>query len=337
MKTKMMGMFLLVLFLVNISFAQAKPEMKISGTLFAQYLSYLSDYDAKGKELDGLNAFDIPRTHLNVDVKLSEKARLFLQYETMWITKEPGLAAKEEKKDAFSKQAFLELKDILYPGTKIMFGLIPLPWNDYENVFWKHRFVQKTFADLEGAVKSIDRGVRINTKINIVEADLSLGNGEATGNEWDKAKEIEGRIVLSPFKEGILKGLKINAYVHGGSSSTAADTSRDRILYGLAYADNKVSAAVTSLTGKTAKNDISGFSVFAVYSLTDKMSVFGRMDQWDPSQSADDARTRMLAGLSYKVESNVRAALAYHGLTQEKEATTRKNESAVGLHIETKF
>src|SRR3989338_5912142 len=117
-------------FTAGVRAEEKKPEVKISGVIFTNYEFVLSDFLLDGTKAGNFNSFDVSRIYLNADVKYDEKFKGFVQLENNIIGKDPW-TAKAVANAPFVKQALLEMKDI-YPGAKLMFGLIPNPWRGYE-------------------------------------------------------------------------------------------------------------------------------------------------------------------------------------------------------------
>lgn len=313
-------------------------EVKMSGLVFTHYEYVLSNYLADGTTAQSQNSFDVGRVYLNAEAKFTPKIKGFVQYEVNLLTRDATANS------VYLKQGLLEISDI-YPDAKIMLGLIPSSWRGYEEGIWKHRFVSKILDDIEGFFGATDRGVRLSGKIPHVAYDLAIINGEATKANETKAskyKDYTAKVAISPFKEGPLEGLKINAYLHDGAYDQ--DLPRDRVLAGLSYESKKFNLMGTSYNAKSRATPASaeakgeGFSVHGVYNLTDQAWVFARFDQWDPDKNVnDDARSRVFGGVGYKIADGVRITVDYQGLTREKETATSKDENVLFTHFELKF
>lgn len=324
---------------VSLVVAQAQAaEVKMSGLMFTHYEYVLSEHLKDGTPASDQNAFDVGRVYLNADAKFSDTVRGFTQYEVNLITRDATANT------VFLKQALFEVKDV-YPDAKIMFGLIPSSWRGYEEGIWKHRFVSKILDDIEGLFSSTDRGARLNGKAPFVEYDLAVINGEGTKANETKAskyKDLAGKVAVSPFKEGPLSGLKVNAYVQDGAFGH--DLPRDRRIGGLSYASKRFNVMGTSYNSKDRKDAASaeekgrGYSFHGVYNFSDVCWAFGRYDRWDPNKDKnDDARSRLFLGMGYKLADGVRLSLSYQGLVQEVETPTRKDERVIGSYAELKF
>ncbi len=326
----------LVLFLLqSLCFADEKIETKFSGLIFANYEYVLSQYVADGTPAGNFNSFDIGRIYLNADAKFSEKVRGFVQLEDNLISKDPW-SAKKTDNAVYVKQALLEFKDI-YPGAKIMFGLIPNPWRGFEEGIWKHRFVSKILDDIEGLFAATDRGVRLNAKVKNLEYDFSIVNGEGTkGNETNKYKDFIVKLAYSPFSEGAKKGLKLNVYGQKGNYDVGLN--RNRLFAGVSYESDKFNAMGTYYVSGDKGVRGNGFSLHTTVNLSPKRWVFARYDNWDPNKDmSNDASSRVILGFGYKMADAIRSTIDVQMLSRQQETAASKNQSAIFYHVEVKF
>lgn len=331
----------IVLALRTMSQAENKPEIKISGLIYANYEYALSRELVDGTPAANFNSFDVGRIYLNAEAKYSDTIRGFLQFENNIVAKDPWTGTVSAN-GVFLKQAFLEVKNI-YPGANVKFGLIPNPWRGFEEGIWKHRFVSKIQDDIEGLLAATDRGIRLNGKKSLFEYDMAIVNGEGPkGNETSKYKDYIAKLSVGPFSsEDGKNGLKMNLY--GQTGRYGVDQEKDRLFGGLSYESEKWNAMATYETAKdeAAKGTLlkkKGYSIHTVVNLNPKSWVFGRYDKWDPdTNTADDGRTRYILGYGYTLTDGIRASLNYQATRQEKEGAANKDQSALFYHIELKF
>lgn len=316
-------------------------DAKISGVIFAHYEAVTSEFLSNGTKAAGRNEFDVSRVYLNAAAPLDERFSGFLQLEA-------NLSSRDNTSNqVFLKQAYLEMKEV-YPGAKLMFGLIGTPWRSFEEGIWKHRFAAKILEDEEGLMYATDRGLRLSGKLPHIAYDAMVANGEGTGargttgNETNKYKDYIGKISVSPVAEGTLAGLKLNAQVQKGSRGQ--DLTRDRLLAGASYEGGRFnlmgtyvgSSDRTAAGGALVKG--AGFSIHAVADVAKTCWVFARYDSWDPDlDTSDDAHSRVIAGMGHRLTEGARVALDYQALVQEKEAAARKDQGLASLHLEVKF
>lgn len=341
MKNKILVVMLcLVVCFVKTAPAQTKPEIKISGLIFANYGYYLSKYLADGKEANNFNSFDISRVYLNTEAKFTDKIKAFAQLEINLISREIW-TAKEAKNEPYLKQVWLEIKNI-YPDAKLMVGFVPVLWRGYEEKIWMHRFVSKVLDDIEGLQSATDRGLRLTGKVlKYVEYDLAILNGEGTKqNEINQYKDYNIRTAIeAPF----LQGLKLNLFYQKGNNDK--DQPRDRFFSGLSYESKKFNAMGTyyDVNGRGVgdnykKEKGNGFSIHSVFNLTDRNWIFARYDSFDPNKDKDDdAKQRIILGFGYKIIDEVKLTLDYQTQIREKETETEKNVGVLFIHLEVKF
>jgi len=330
----------LVVCYVKNAYCETKPEIKVSGVIFADYGYYLSESLADGTKSKNFNSFDISRVYFNTEINFTDKIKGFAQLEANLISKEIW-SAKPATNAPYLKQAFLEIKDI-YPNAKLTVGFVPVPWRGYEEKIWGHRFVAKIFDDIEELQSSTDRGLRLSGKVlKYIEYDLAVLNGEGTKkNEINKYKDYNVKTAIeAPF----LKGLKLNLFYQKGNNGK--DQLRDRFFSGLSYESKRFNAMGTyfNVNGRGVGADYKGekgqgFSIHSIFNLTVRQWIFARYDFFDPNKDkADDAKQRIILGLGHKITEGVKVALDYQTQIYEKETDEKKNVSAIFCHLEIKF
>lgn len=318
-------------------------DIKMGGVIFAHYEYVLSDFLSNGTRADDRNEFDVSRVYLNAASKLDDRMDVFGQLET-------NLSSRDNTSNqTFLKQAWLRWNEV-YRGASARAGLVPLPWRGFEESIWKHRFVAKTMEDEQGLTPATDRGVVLNGKIPFMDYDVIIANGEGvgargtTGNETNKHKDYAGRISVSPFKEGSLKGFKVSGLLHKGKKMD--NWPRDRVFSSVSYECGRFNVFGGYFTsrdgnGVTTGTDTvrgRGISLYTNVNLSEAYVVFLRLDKWDPNKDVDnDARRHFIGGVEKKISDAVRITLDYHEVIQEKTAVTRKNQNIVSTHAEVKF
>lgn len=325
------------------AFPASAVEVKVSGLVFAHYEAVASKSLANGAPANDRNSFEISRAQLGAGAAVNPNWSGFVQLEANLISRENA------SNQVFLKQALLEYKEI-YPGARVLFGLIPTPWRGFEEGLWKNRFVAKILEDEEGLLFATDRGLRLNGRIPRLEYDLMIANGEGTGprtasgNESNKYKDYTGKVSLSPFADGTLSGFKLNAQIHRGMRM--AGWPRDRWLAGpsfesskfscmAAYAASRDGSSVATGTGTVTGQ---GLTLHGVAGLTARSWAFARYDFWDPdTRRPDDGHHRLIAGLGYQPAEIVRLAVDYQAVIQQKRAATRADQGIISVHAEVKF
>lgn len=335
--------FLLAALTAGTARAAAVSDLKVSGLVYAQYEAVVSRSLANGTPANDRSAFDINRVYLNFGAPIDERFSSFVQLEANLLSRD------DTANQVYLKQALLEWKEI-YPGAKVMFGLVPMPWRGLEESVWRHRFVSRIMEDQEGLLSATDRGVRLTGTVPRVTYDLVVSNGEGTGgrssasNDADKYKDYAAKVAYSPFLDGALTGLKLNAQLHKGNK--IARWPRDRVLAGAsfesarfnafaAYMASRDGAAVVGGTG-TVRGQ--GFTTHGSVFLTKKTWLFARCDFWDANTALSaDGHFRVIAGVGYTPADQVRFSADYQAVLQEKQAAARRDQAVAGVHVEVKF
>jgi hypothetical protein len=182
------------------------------------------------------------------------------------------------------------------------------------------------------------------------------GATATTGNEISKHKDLALRVAISPFESGAenLKSLKINGYIGqgsvNGSPTTLPDYKRNRTILGLSYDGTGWNVAGNyymtedghlnvfgTFDGTTTKG--AGYSIYGNYDINSKYWILARYDMVDPDTNiSNNSYTRLILGVGKKIADNVRVAVAYNGVTQEKEVVgTNDNQTVFSGNLEVKF
>jgi len=323
-------------------------DVKMSGTIYSNFSAVTSKHLSNGVEAHGRNEFDVSRIYLNAAADHDEHISSFVQLEANLLSRDPVSSGTTNQ--VFLKQAYLEYKE-LYPGAKLLFGLIQAPWTaPLEEPVWKHRFVAKTLPDEEGLLQTTDRGARLSGKAPHLGYELMVANGEGsgarqtTGNEGNKYKDFSGRLSFSPFSEGGLSGLRIHAF--GQKGKKYSNWERDRAIGSVSFESGKFNAMASYYASRDGKGVAAGtdtvkgagFSVFTVVNVAKTCWVFARWDKWDPDTAVlNNAHSRVIVGGGHALTDTVRMAVDYQALMQQKQTATAKDQGTASVHLEVKF
>lgn len=329
------GLAVFVLFSSGAAVAEDKIETKVSGVIFANYDYTVSEFLSNGNPANSINSFEIGRVQVNVAAKFSDKYNAFVQLETNLITRDATA------NQSYLKMAYLEFNGI-YPKASLRAGFVNTLWVDFENAVWKYRFVSKTLPDEDIKLPTTDRGLRLKGSMPFLTYEAMAVNGEGTGarnvsgNEVNKCKDYAARIAVSPFENGDWKGFKINFYAHQGYSDI--DKARNRLFGGLSYESAKWNAMTNYYAADDNNVKGAGYSAHGSFAVTKDKEVFARCENWDKNTDvSDNAYSRIIGGISQQVISNIRLALSYQSIIQEKETPTQKNQNVVSANLGVKF
>lgn len=225
----------------------------------------------------------------------------------------------------YVKKAFLQAK--LNPAFTVRVGAADMPWVPFVESLYGYRFVENTLIDRTKFGTSTDWGVHVFGAFGngLVSYQVSAvdGNGYKTLVRNSDTIDLEGRLSVNPVKSVTL-GIGGYSGKMGKSNATLPDSATPhtatRFDAVAAYTDKRIRAGVEYFTAKnwntitTATNDKSnGWSVFASYAFTPKISVFGRYDGVKPSRDiAPDLKDHYFnVGLDYKPINPLDLALVY--------------------------
>ena len=247
----------------------------------------------------------------------------------------------------FVKKLWVQAK--LNPAFVVRVGENDTPWVPFVEGLYGYRFVENTLIDRTKFGTSTDWGVHVFGTFanNLVSYQVSALNGAGfkTLSRSSDTVDLEGRVGINPVKNVTLgiggysgKLGKSNGTVNVNHRATRWDAvaayTDKRIHAGVEYFAasnwNNVTTAPKPLPAPSTPNDKSnGWSAFASYAFTPKVSAFGRYDWVRPSRDlAPSLRDNYFnVGVDYKPINPIDLALVYkhervtHGLLSTSNGT----------------
>ncbi len=318
-----------------------KP-VAFSGEVFSHYGIDLTE----GADLS--NEFDIDRVYLTAKAKLGGRTSVRFttdvgrekpqHIELPETATDPAVeleVPEEEKIRLFMKYAYLEWKPAAVPDLKLRFGSAGTPYPGYADKFWGHRFVSKSFADNNKLLPTADIGVHVLGKHadGLLDWHVALVNGEGYSKaEIDASKTADLRVSVDPLAQNDGLKLPISAIVEYEFDLNGGDT---EFVYGGAVGFKQDYITVWGEGMLHGEGDVSGTGISAMLMPTvpDVMSVYGRIDLFDPdSDTDDDDTTRLIAGVSRGFTDHVFGALQF-----ENESEAGESAQAVTVRGRFKF
>lgn len=183
------------IFGLNLSYAQDSLAFKPSGGIIAR--SFI-DYSAGFGHVNNQSGFDITRALLGYNYKFSRTLQAQLVID--------GAAGKTSSDglQVYVRNAFVRWSD---KGFTFNAGLTGLLQFSTQEDYWMHRYVMKSFQDLNKMAPSVDLGITAEYEINeFLSADLSITNGE--GNKVvkkDNNMRYGAGLSVFPIKNTILR------------------------------------------------------------------------------------------------------------------------------------
>lgn len=295
-----------------------KPSGKIIARAFIDYSTGLSS------ETNEDTGFDITRAFLGYNYKITPtlEAQVIID----------GAAGKNDKGnyEVYLRNAYLRWRDY---GFDVSVGEIGMLAFSVQEKYWNHRYVLKSFQDLNKMHHSVDVGVTAAYEFNsMLSADITVANGEGYKNvKKNGSTRYAAGLTFKPVKNVVLR-----AY---GDIYNKKDTlMRDKLPEGVTgityknqysmavfagYMDEHISGGVEYSRvfnkGFIDKKSYYGFSAYSSVKVAPKWRVYARYDNMDsksPSNFTDPWNSNdgqlMIAGVEFqpfkqiKISPNIR-------------------------------
>lgn len=302
--------------------ATQAPQVTVGGVVYGQFLYQLKDSLGAGHQ----NQFSVQRAYLNVLGRFSGGigTRVTLDIAPAGVG---------------NQQVRLKYAFVTWTPTNssltYKFGLIQTPYVEWEEALWDYRMQGTIAVDRNSYISSADFGIGADGRWNNeqVNAQFAIINGEGySGGTGDNHKDITARVSvrLSPTNDaGRVGGLRLTGYAGIGKATGGAD--RNRFLGILSYKTQQVTLAGEFVSTKDAAVTGSILSAFGVYRFTgSKAAALARVDVVDPdTNTPTNKQTRVIAGVSYQVQPNLRVLgdvdlLSFEGGSTPAQDATRQ-------------
>ena len=259
-------------------------EGKIKGIAFGDYY-----YVASGSDKDE-NGFKFRRIYLTYDLKWNGRWSGRVRFEAS----DAGFGGKDKMRP-FVKHGYLRYRA---NGRTVYMGLFGTPtWNVSERI-WGYRSIAKTIMDMRKIGSSADLGVGYKGKLDgsgRVNAQLMFGNGSGQSPEVDNGKKVYSLLHLRPTDV-----VEATVYLDWEDKPDGRDritfaamlgTSVEKLRFG-------IEGFVRNNRGTQSGDDVQlrGLSAFGAVNLKPRVDVFGRLDFFDPDQSAEHDEEYMIIG-----------------------------------------
>lgn len=328
----------IVILSINSAFAQDSLAFKPSGKIIAR--SFL-DYSTGFGEVNDERGFDLTRAFLGYSYKFSKT----LQGQVI-IDGASGKTSTDGL-EVYVRNAFVNWND---KGFNINVGLTGLMQFSIQENYWMHRYVMKSFQDLNKMAPSVDMGVTAEYAFNsYISADLSLTNGEGYKKiKKDNSMRYAAGISLHPIKNTIFRiyadiynddksqrdalpaGVTSVEYKDQYTLSLFAGYQNENISFGAEY--NKVYNK-----GFIDKKDYYGYSFYTSAKLAPKWRTFARYDLMDSSKPStftsawnDLDGQLMMVGVEFKPVKQLKIAPNFRNLNKDRS----KAEQYLYINIE---
>lgn len=305
----------------TLSLVAQAPTVTVGGIGYAQYVYQLKD------SANHVNNFDVTRAYINVRGSFAYgiKSRVTAD---IYRVGDGSLAYRLK----YGFVSWTPEKSVL----TFKLGMLNTPLVELQETLWDYRMQGTVALDRAGYLSSSDLGFLVDGRWGYDKVTLSAGviNGENYNRApGDQRKDLAGRIsvrVKGTDEGGPTGGLRLTAYGHVGKPTGGGTRQR---YVGLASYRSKAltfsgeiartidSALTTPATARRSGRVISVFGV--VHPTTTKFGVIGRLDLVDPNDNIDnDGHSRIIAGVSYTMSSNLRVLLDLDHVSYQGGITT---------------
>ena len=279
--------------------ASQSPQVTVGGVVYGQYLYQLKDSLGAGNQ----NQFSIQRAYINVLGRFGGGISTRLTTDIA-----PTGAGNQQIRLKYAFLAWTPTNSKL----TYKFGLTQTPYIDWEETLWDYRMQGPIAVDRNGYMSSADFGAGVDGRWNNeqVNAQFLFFNGEGySGGTGDNHKDVGARVSVRLSKTNDVSrvgGLRLTGYAGVGKATGGAD--RNRYLAIGSYKTQQLTLAaefVSTKDGAITGSILSGFGVYRF--ARSKVGAIGRVDVLDPdTNTPDNKQTRVITGVSYQAQSNLR-------------------------------
>lgn len=327
--------FILVLGTLAIYAQNDSTAFKPSGRIIARaFADYSTDFDEN-------SGFDLTRAFLGYGMQITPtlSGQIIID----------GASGRNDKGnlEVYMRNAFLRWKD---KGFEVNAGLTNLLQFSMQEDYWKHRYVMKSFQDLNKMAPSVDMGATGSYTFNsFVSADLSFTNGSGYKNvSKSGSKRYAAGLNIHPIKNSVFRiyadvyneseglrdalpsGVANIKYKNQYSLALFAGYQIDLISFGAEY--NRVFNK-----GFIEDKDYYGYSAYASVKIKSKWRVFGRYDWMDSKKPASFTEEwnnldgqLIMAGIEYRPIKQLKIAPNIRNINPSRD----KSEQYLYINVE---
>jgi hypothetical protein len=265
---------------------------------------------------DDHGEFKVDRTYLQVKAYFFDDPKSYARI-TLDVKDEDGTY------ETYLKYSYLYLNNIL-PHTGVEIGQVHKPWVDYEEHYgFKQQAVYGVYADKFHITSSADRGLNFKTKLDNFSSEIGVFQGEGYKNTPDNANDgvsFDARFTYHVFGTHNKKeyfNISLAGAMNQNHNEIVPGTDGD-LHWGLIHAVYKNSDFLVAgqyidvfknQTDRTVDDKGTGYSFNADYYVTDKITIFGRYDEFERDRD-DDEKENIIGGVTYKYNKYVTFALS---------------------------
>jgi len=243
----------------------------------------------------------------------------------------------------------------------IEFGLVHMPWLDYEEHVNFYRLQDTMFLERNHTFNSADAGITFSSLIGgTIDNDyqkrvtkyypgrygsVAVGiynGGGYHASEKNDNKVFEGRLTIRPLPD-TLPGLQFSYFgiIGKGNKSTNPDWKVN--LGFINFEDEYLTLTGQYYQGKgnqggSDENEKKGHSVFAEIKPMEKFSIIGRYDHFDPNKDViNDENDRYIVGLAYMLDKPHHNMILIDYDTVKYKQSATKDDKRIQLTLQIKY
>lgn len=310
-------------------FMSAARQMSLTGYSQVRF----QNFEEKGKN----DAFDIRRARLDLKGSVSPYFTYRVQVD---------FADKPKLIDAYGEIKIADFFTITGGQFKVPFSLENLTSSNKLELIDRSQVVEALVArskDVIGNQNGRDIGVQVSgfllkvKDLPVIEYRFGVFNGSGinVSDTANGAKDLSGRLILTPFK-----GLSLGGSVYNGWDKAikpdVADKSQARNRFGMeaSYVTVRLSLKGEYISGKDGKTSRKGGYIQAAYYLVpQKLQIAAKYDVYDPNTSAgSNLSTNYVVGGTFNFTSCSRLQ-AFYTIRREQGTSIRNNFLSIQYQI----
>lgn len=336
---RILFVFLISFLTLNTSlFSQEDTDFKPGGNVIARsFFDFSQGFGHANKE----SGFDITRAFLGYNYRITPtlQARVIID----------GASGRDSDGNlqVYIRNAYINWKD---KGFDVHVGEIGLLQFSIQEDYWMHRYVLRSFQDLNSMAPSVDVGATAEYKFNdYISADLSLTNGEGYRNVVkNSSTRYAAGISLFPLRNTILR-VYADIYNDGEDARDALPEGVTEVKYNdqkslalfLGYQNEHISGGVeynrVFNKGFIQDKDYYGYSAYATYQFAPKWRVYARYDIMDSkmpdeflSPWNDKDGQLMIGGVEFQPIKQIKISPNFRNMNADRD----KSEQYLFVNVE---
>ncbi len=316
------------IFLKINSQGKVQETFKPSGDIIARsFFDHSTDFDEE-------SGFDITRAFLGY------KYRITPNLTGQVVIDAAAGSTSDDRLEVYARNAFLNWSDKKF---NINFGLTGLLQFSLQEDYWMHRYVLKSFQDLNSMAPSVDLGITGEYKItDYLSADLSFTNGSG----YKKVKKSGSKRYAAGLTVYPLKNIVFRVYgdIYNDSEKLRGELPEEvtngsyKNQYTLSlfagYQNEKISSGIeyNKVYNKSFINDKDyfGYSFYSSIKLLPKLRLFARYDLCD-SKTPHDFNSAwndldgqlMITGVEFQPLKQLKVAPNFRNVNPDRKSSTQ--------------